>query len=69
VAFAVLILYIFDAHETLYRGFAIAVALLVVLTHQKNISRLIRGNENKVPILRYRDRRRQRRHLNSLEKD
>jgi glycerol-3-phosphate acyltransferase PlsY len=63
VAFAVLILYIFDAHETLYRGFAIAVALLVVLTHQKNISRLIRGNENKVPILRYRDRRRQRRHL------
>src|SRR5215813_6970091 len=32
VAFAVLILYIFDAKETLYRGFAIAVALLVVLT-------------------------------------
>ena len=61
LAFAVFILYIFDAHETLYRGFAIAVALLVVLTHQKNISRLIRGNENKVPILRYRDRRRQRR--------
>ena len=65
VAFAVFILYIFDAHENLYRGFAIAVALLVVLTHQKNISRLIRGNENKVPILRYRDRRRQRRQLNS----
>jgi acyl phosphate:glycerol-3-phosphate acyltransferase len=62
VAFAVFILYIFDAHETLYRGFAIAVALLVVLTHQKNITRLLRGNENKVPILKYRDRRRQRRH-------
>ena len=62
VAFAVLILYIFDAHETLYRAFAIAVALLVVLTHQKNITRLLRGNENKVPILKYRDRRRQRRH-------
>jgi glycerol-3-phosphate acyltransferase PlsY len=61
VAFAVFILYIFDAHETLYRGFAIAVALLVVLTHQKNITRLLRGNENKVPILKYRDRRRQRR--------
>jgi len=69
VFLAVLILYIFDAHETLYRGFAIAVALLVVLTHQKNISRLLRGNENKVPILRYRDRRRQRRHLNSIDKD
>jgi glycerol-3-phosphate acyltransferase PlsY len=61
VAFAVLILYIFDAKETLYRAFAIAVALLVVLTHQKNITRLLRGSENKVPILRYRDRRRQRR--------
>ncbi|HEY6899703.1 MAG TPA: glycerol-3-phosphate 1-O-acyltransferase PlsY [Puia sp.] len=61
VAFAVFILYIFDAKETLYRGFAIAVALLVLLTHQKNITRLLKGNENKVPILKYRDRRRQRR--------
>jgi len=69
LAFAVLILYIFDAHETLYRGFAIAVALLVVLTHQKNISRLIRGNESKVPILRYRDRRRQRKQVNTSDKD
>jgi acyl phosphate:glycerol-3-phosphate acyltransferase len=69
VAFAVFILYIFDAHETLYRGFAIAVALLVVLTHQKNITRLLRGNENKVPILRYRDRRRQRRHIDPIDHD
>ncbi len=61
VAFAVFILYIFDAKETLYRGFAIAVALLVILTHQKNISRLLKGSESKVPILKYRDRRRQRR--------
>src|ERR1700754_3369982 len=69
VAFAVLILYIFDAKETLYRGFAIAVALLVVLTHQKNITRLLKGNENKVPILRYRDRRRQRRQEIEPEKE
>src|ERR1700751_3431178 len=69
VAFAVFILYIFDAKETLYRGFAIAVALLVVLTHQKNITRLLKGNENKVPILRYRDRRRQRRQENDPEKE
>src|SRR6186713_1846940 len=62
VAFAVFILFIFDAKETLYRGFAIAVALMVVLTHQKNITRLLRGSENKVPILKYRDRRRMRRH-------
>ena len=64
VAFAVFILYIFDAKETLYRGFAIAVALMVVLTHQKNITRLLKGNENKVPILKYRDRRRHRKIAN-----
>ena len=61
VAFAVLILFIFNEKEPLYRAFAIAVTLLVILTHQKNISRLLRGSENKVPILRYRDKRRSRR--------
>lgn len=61
IAFAVLILFIFNEKEPLYRAFAIAVALLVILTHQKNISRLLRGSESKVPIFKYRDRRRQRR--------
>jgi glycerol-3-phosphate acyltransferase PlsY len=60
IAFAVFILYIFNEEEPLYRIFAIAVALLVVLTHQKNIGRLLRGEESKVPILKHRDRRRQR---------
>ena len=57
IAFAVFILFIFKEKEPLYRAFAIAVALLVILTHQKNISRLLKGNESKVPILKYRDRR------------
>jgi acyl phosphate:glycerol-3-phosphate acyltransferase len=61
IAFAVFILVIFNEKEPLYRAFAIAVALLVVLTHQKNITRLLRGGESKVPILKYRDRRRERR--------
>jgi glycerol-3-phosphate acyltransferase PlsY len=61
IAFAVFIIYIFNEKETLYRIFAIAVALLVVLTHQKNIGRLLRGEESKVPILKHRDRRRNRR--------
>lgn len=61
IAFAVFILYIFDEHEILYRAFAIAVALMIILTHQKNINRLIKGTESKVPILKYRDRRRQKR--------
>jgi glycerol-3-phosphate acyltransferase PlsY len=69
IAFAVFILYIFDEQQTLYRGFAIAVALMVVLTHQKNITRLLRGSENKVPILKYRDRRRVKKHGPSREKE
>jgi glycerol-3-phosphate acyltransferase PlsY len=52
VAFMVLILFIFDEKETLYRLFAIIVAFMVIITHQKNISRLINGTENKVPLFR-----------------
>lgn len=61
VAFPVFILIVFNVENDMYRVFAIAVALMVVLTHQKNIGRLLRGSESKVPILKYRDRRRQRR--------
>jgi glycerol-3-phosphate acyltransferase PlsY len=61
VSFAVFILFIFNEKEPLYRVFAIAVALMVILTHQKNINRLLKGTESKIPILKYRDRRRQRR--------
>lgn len=61
VSFMVFILFIFNEKETLYRIFAVMVALMVVLTHQKNISRILKGTESKVPILKYRDRRRQRR--------
>ena len=61
VAFPVFVLAIFNAEEHLYRIFAVAVALMVILTHQKNIGRLLRGGESKVPILKHRDRRRQRR--------
>lgn len=61
IAFPIFILVIFNEPETLYRVFAITVSLLVLLTHQKNIVRLIRGSESKVPILRHRDRRRKNR--------
>jgi glycerol-3-phosphate acyltransferase PlsY len=66
VAFPVFILVIFNVDNEVYRVFAIAVALMVVLTHQKNIGRLLKGAESKVPILKYRDRRRQRRKQSSL---
>ncbi|GAA4468874.1 glycerol-3-phosphate 1-O-acyltransferase PlsY [Nemorincola caseinilytica] len=56
IAFPLLILFIFNAQaqELSYRLFAIATAFLVVLTHHKNISRLISGNESKVPLFRKR---------------
>ncbi len=64
-AFPVFILVIFNVDNHAYRVFAVGVALLVILTHQKNISRLLKGSESKVPILKHRDRRRQRRILNN----
>lgn len=60
LAFPVFILVIFNVDNIAYRIFAIAVALLVIMTHQKNINRLLSGNENKVPILKYRDKRKGR---------
>jgi len=52
VAFMVLILFIFKEKETSYRVFAIIVALMVVVTHQKNIGRLLNGKENKAPLFK-----------------
>ena len=69
LAFPVFILVIFNEKETLYRIFAIAVALMVMLTHQKNIGRIFRGDESKVPIFKGRDRRRLRRRQASSHHD
>jgi acyl phosphate:glycerol-3-phosphate acyltransferase len=60
LAFPVFIIIIFNVDNEAYRIFAIAVALLVILTHQKNITRLLRGVESKAPIFKNRDRRRNR---------
>ena len=65
IAFPVFILVIFNVDNPLYRIFAITVALLVLLTHQKNIGPLLNGSENKVPILRYPARPREGRRQSS----
>ena len=52
LVFMVLILFIFNEKETSYRVFAIIVAFMVVVTHQKNIGRLINGKENKAPLFK-----------------
>lgn len=61
IAFPFFILVIFNVDNPVYRIFAIAVALMVLLTHQKNIGRLLKGSESKIPILKNRNRRKQRR--------
>ena len=61
VALPICVLWIWNEHEVLYRVFALLVAILVVFTHQKNIGRILRGVESRMPILKHRDRRKSRR--------
>ena len=61
VALPICVLWIWNEHEILYRVFALLVAILVVFTHQKNIGRILRGVESRIPILKHRDRRKSRR--------
>ena len=64
VALPICVLWIYNEKEVFYRVFAVVVAALVVLMHQKNISRIFKGNESRVPILKHRDRRKSRRKNN-----
>lgn len=57
------VLWIWNEHEIMYRIFALLVAFMVVLTHQKNIGRILRGVESRIPILKHRDRRKSRRRM------
>jgi glycerol-3-phosphate acyltransferase PlsY len=56
----VCVLWIWNEHELSYRAFALLVAFLVIITHQKNISRLLKGAESRIPILKYRDKRKEK---------
>ena len=58
ISFMVFILFIFNEKEPLYRIFAVLVALMVMLTHQKNIGRIFRGTESKIPSNRHKNRSR-----------
>jgi len=60
LAFMVLILFIYNEQELYYRIFAVLVAAMILFTHQKNISRLLSGTENKVPIFKNRDKKRKK---------
>jgi glycerol-3-phosphate acyltransferase PlsY len=60
IALPICVLWIWNDDVIFYRIFAILVAALIVLTHQKNIIRILRGSESRVPILKYRDKRKNR---------
>ena len=57
VMLPICVLWIWNEDELIYRIFALLVAAMVVITHQKNISRIIKGAENRIPILKHRDRK------------
>lgn len=50
IAFPLLILFAYNEPEMSYRVFSISTAILVVLTHHKNIGRLLEGNESKIKL-------------------
>jgi glycerol-3-phosphate acyltransferase PlsY len=64
VSLPICVLWIWNENEILYRVFALLVAALVVITHQKNIGRILRGVESRIPILKHRDKRKSRRRQN-----
>jgi glycerol-3-phosphate acyltransferase PlsY len=51
------VLWIWNEHELSYRIFALLVALMIIITHQKNIVRLLNGVESRMPILKHRDKK------------
>ncbi len=60
VMLPICVLWIWNDDVVFYRVFAVLVAIMVVVTHQKNIGRIIRGVEGRVPILKHRDRKKSR---------
>jgi len=57
IALPVSVLWIWNDEVTIYRIFAVLVALLIILTHQKNIAKLLRGNESRIPLFKHRSSR------------
>lgn len=52
VSFPILSIFVFKYDEPLFIAFGIAAAVLVILTHQKNINRLIQGEESKANLFK-----------------
>lgn len=50
IAFPLLLLLFFDTPSMIFKIFSVIVAIALILTHRKNIGRLLRGEENKLNI-------------------
>jgi glycerol-3-phosphate acyltransferase PlsY len=48
IAFPLLLFLAFDTQSTMFRLFSIFVAIALIITHRKNIARLLRGEESKL---------------------
>lgn len=52
ISFPFLMVYVFKEDVPLFIAFGITAALMVILTHQKNIRKLVNGTENKAKLFR-----------------
>ncbi|MES2617027.1 MAG: glycerol-3-phosphate 1-O-acyltransferase PlsY [Bacteroidota bacterium] len=52
IAFPLIAIVVYKNEEPLFVAFGVAAAVMVILTHQKNIKRLVAGNENKAKLLK-----------------
>ena len=57
IAFPVFLFFVFDTPSLVFKIFSIFVALALLITHRKNIGRLIRGEEPKLIKVRKKDKR------------
>lgn len=48
IAFPVLLFFVFDTPSTVFKFFSVVVSVALILTHRKNIGRIIRGEESKL---------------------
>lgn len=57
VTFPIYTWFVFGEHSRVLAWFGVAVAVLLVFTHRKNIRRLVAGEESKMYLFKYRRRR------------
>jgi glycerol-3-phosphate acyltransferase PlsY len=52
IAFPILLFTVFDTHSMIFKIFSVIIAVALIITHRKNIGRLLRGEESKLITLK-----------------